>query len=112
AELSRKSLSKLDEEDVPPTLMDRANEIAFRQKNVVQDLTSQGVPADVIQQTILRVLANAAAEGKSPAQAEQEFVTRAAPKLRGTYGGVNPNTGEPTNKYNTNTVKRRLDSGF
>lgn len=112
AAVSRRSLSKLDEADVPPTLVDRANEIAYRQKTVVDDLTSQGVPADVIQQTILRVLADAAAKGKSPAQAEQDFVVHAAPRLRGAYGAVNKKTGEPKNKYNTNTVKRRLDSGF
>lgn len=91
AAVSRKSLSKLDEADVSPTLMDRANEIAFRQKTLVEDLIEGGVPAEAVQLTIMRSLQNAMARNQ-PASAAETYFVQATDNLRKLYRHSSSNT--------------------
>lgn len=74
------------------TTSDRANEIAFRQKTLVDDLVRSGVPADAVQLTIIKSLKQAAARGKPPSAAEEYFIS-AADILRKAYqkGGMSEN---------------------
>lgn len=99
ASLARKSLAAQDE-DTSPTIMSRANEITYRQKNVVEDLINGGVPAEVVQQLAMESVKQAAARGLAPSKAEQFFVTGAA-NIRSKYAG---------SPKNTNTVKARARS--
>jgi hypothetical protein len=96
AALARKSASALDQANPAPTLMSRANEIAFRQKSIVNDLISIGVPADAVQTLALESVRQAAARGLTPAQAE-EFFVKGAETLRNKAKGAS---------YNTNKEKR------
>lgn len=85
------------------SITDRANEIKYRQQDVVKDLIASGVPADAVQQTILRSLKNAAARGLPPSAAE-EFFINAAEQLRQAFqpGGMSANR-------NTRKTNKSLD---
>jgi len=63
------------------TIPERANEIKYRQKDIVDSLRDSGVPAEEIQKALLDSVRQAAARGLPPSKAEEIFIS-ATPKIR------------------------------
>lgn len=82
------------------THTDRANEIKFRQKDIVDSLRDSGVPAEVIQQALIDSVKGAHAAGLPPAKAEEIFVNSAG-KIRQIW---------MKSKGNTRRVNKTLDT--